>query len=416
MRSVLSVALLVALAPKAALAAPTDPLPAPLAPYHVVGRARAERAEVLAAHARAHASAQRPAIVGALDDPMIMGAVTNLPISLVGADVSLEVQQTFPLSSILSQRRRSALADVDRMRADTSRVALDVELEALAAFYMLAERRAVAIILDQQIVVVTELVTLARAHYAAGQGIQADVMRLENEVARLVAERSALDSEIRAAEAMLNTALAREPAAAIPQLTWRQDPGAPAPLDALLRTAIATRPELAGLRALRARADAEIDAAHALYGPTALVRAGPNYMLATGVGVMVLVGVSIPLWREKLSSGVEEANALSASARADLSAAERVVTGEIASNREFVLAQRTRYLALHGDIVPRADRVVASSLGSFAAGQAQMLPVLEATRDMREVRIAEAMAAARLGASWARLLRATGEIGSARTL
>ena len=182
MRSVLSVALLVALAPKAALAAPTDPLPAPLAPYHVVGRARAERAEVLAAHARAHASAQRPAIVGALDDPMIMGAVTNLPISLVGADVSLEVQQTFPLSSILSQRRRSALADVDRMRADTSRVALDVELEALAAYYMLGERRAVARILDEQIVVVGELVTLTRAHYAAGQGIQADVMRLENEV------------------------------------------------------------------------------------------------------------------------------------------------------------------------------------------------------------------------------------------
>ncbi len=405
-----------ALAPHAALAASTDPLPAPLAPYQVVDRARAERAEVLAARARAHASAQRPAIVGALDDPMIMGAVDNLPISMVGVDVSLAVQQTFPLSSVLSHRRRAATADIDRVRAETSRVALDVELEALAAYYMLGERRAVARILDEQIVVVGELVTLTRAHYAAGQGIQADVLRLENEVARLAAERAALDSEIRAAESMLNTALAREPAAVVPQLTWRLDPGAPAPLEALVRTAISTRPELAGIRAERARAEAEIDAAHSLYAPMALVRAGPNYMMATGVGVMVMVGISVPLWRGKLDAGVEEATAMSASARAELAAAERAITGDIATARELVLAQRTRYLALHGDIVPRADRVVASSLGSFASGQAQMLPVLEAARDLRDVRMAEAMAAARLGASWARLLRATGDRGVARNL
>lgn len=68
--------------------------------------------------------------------------------------------------------------------------------------------------------------------------------------ARFRSERRALDAEIRGAEAMLDTALARDPTAAIPQL-WNDEVNEPTALDALAGKAIANQPELAGARAER---------------------------------------------------------------------------------------------------------------------------------------------------------------------
>ena len=53
---------------------------------------------------------------------------------LGGADVSFTIEQQIPLSGIRGHRRASALADVDRLRADASRTTLDVGIQAANAF------------------------------------------------------------------------------------------------------------------------------------------------------------------------------------------------------------------------------------------------------------------------------------------
>jgi outer membrane protein TolC len=206
---------------------------------------------------------------------------------------------------------------------------------------------------------------------------------------------------------MLDTALAREPTASVPPLAWSDDLGEPPPLDALARKALGDRPELASARADRRRALAEVDVMRSMYGPMALVRAGPAYMMSEGTGMMAMVGISIPIWRESLGAGVSEAKAMAAMASADIDAMERMFVGNIAIARESVLAERTRLLAIQQDILPRARQVVASATGSFAAGQGPMLPVLDAARDLREIRMQEIMARTRLSTAWARLRRET---------
>ena len=75
-----------------------------------------------------------------------------------------------------------------------------------------------------------------------------------------------------------------------------------------------------------------------MYAPMAMVRTGPSYTMADGTGWMVMVGVSIPLWRDKLRAGVNEARAMVDMASADLEAMQRMIRGEATLARERVMA------------------------------------------------------------------------------
>src|ERR1044072_6087879 len=97
----------------------------------------------------------------------------------------------------------------------------------------------------------------------------------------------------------------------------------------------------------------------------AMVRTGPSYTMADGSGWMVMVGVSIPLWRDKLRAGVSEARTMVDMTSADLEAMQRMMRGEAVAARERVLAARERYLALKDNIVPRARQAIAPNLTAY---------------------------------------------------
>jgi AcrB/AcrD/AcrF family/Outer membrane efflux protein len=94
------------------------------------------------------------------------------------------------------------------LRADINRTTLDVGVQSAKAFLMLQERRRTATLVSEQIVFAREVVRAANARYAGATAPQSDLLRAEVEVARLEALARALVSEIRGAEAMLNTSLA----------------------------------------------------------------------------------------------------------------------------------------------------------------------------------------------------------------
>ena len=57
---------------------------------------------------------------------MFSPSLDHLPFMLGGADVSFTFEQQIPLSGIRGHRRASALADIDRLRAEANRATLDV--------------------------------------------------------------------------------------------------------------------------------------------------------------------------------------------------------------------------------------------------------------------------------------------------
>jgi outer membrane protein TolC len=413
-----SIAFTALLAGRTAAAEPVPPLPAPLDPAVVVRVAHEHRAEIASARARAFAAAQEPHVVAALPDPMVAAEVQHFPIPVRGGvNGNLTVQQEFPLSGVLGDRRRAAEADAARWSAETRRVTQDVALDALAAYFMLGERRGLGPVLDEQIALVEQLATIARAHLASGQAMQADVLRLDNERARLQSDRAVLDAQIRGSEGMLDAALARPPDAPVPPLAWVDDTSEPPAIALLVQEAFARRPELASARAERSRALAEVDVMRSMYTPMAVVKIGPDYMSyfempsgAAALGVMAMVGVTVPLWRDKLSSGVIEAQSMATMTTADIDALERSIAGAIANARENVAAERTRLMSVQREILPRARLVVESAIAAFGAGQGPMVSALDSARDLYEVRMQEVMDRARLGTAWATLRRETGEL------
>jgi outer membrane protein TolC len=391
-----------------AAAAQTPPvLPAPLSLGDVIRLASERRDEIQAARARTRAGEARPTIVSALQDPMISPSLDHLPFMLGGADVSFTIEQQIPLSGIRGHRRTSALADVDRLRAEASRTTLDVGLQAVNAFLMVQERRRTAALVTEQLSFARDVVSAANARYASGTAPQSDVLRAEVEVARLEAFARAVVSEVRGAEAMLNTSLALDADGPVPpfaSLAFAQ----PLPSWSAIKTALTSRPELLAGRAEIARAAADVEVMRDMFRPMATIRTGPSYTMAEGRGWMAMVGISLPIWRDKLHAGVAEAQAMRAMSEADLRAMTRMIEGDAAVALNQLQATRDRQTALTTDVLPRARMAIEPAVAGYTSGQLPLVSVIEAVQALWLVQADLIAADTELGLAWARLGRAIG--------
>lgn len=391
-------------------------VPDPLRLNDVAAIALDNRVEVAAAKARAEALAQRPAIVSALEDPMISAAIDHYPYenpmmeSGRRYNKSFTIEQKFPLSGIRGHRKEAARADAERAKALTAATKLDVVLDAQRNFLMLHERRRMKGIIEEQISLARQLVNTAANRYASGAGVQADVLRSEVEVARLLAEQQSLVAQIRAAEVMLNVSLGRPAQATIPTLQYQPNRAEPATEANVLDRASSSRPELGVGAAEVERAKAEVEVMRSMYKPMAMVRIGQATTMAEGAGAMFMVGVSIPLWRGSLDAGVSEAQAMQRMADADLEAMQRMVLGEVLAAREKVNAVRAQLQALESEVLPRSLVATDSALAGYASGKGSLVAVIESARALWGVQAELIMVESSLGEAWARLDRAMGTV------
>jgi cobalt-zinc-cadmium efflux system outer membrane protein len=293
-------------------------------------------------------------------------------------------------------------------------VLLDVVLDAQQAFFMLRERRRMAVVLNQQLQLARDLVSTAAARYAGGTGVQADVLRAEVETARLEAARRSLAAQTRAAEAMLNASMGRATGVPIGELEYGAPDQEPPPVERLQELATGRRPELRAGEAEVQRSAAEIEVMRSMYRPMATVRAGRASTMAEGAGAMLMIGVSVPLWRSALRAGVSEARAMERMANADLNAMQRMIEGEIATARAEVESARETLRSLETDIIPRAQMAVNAALSAYGAGQSTLVSVLEASRALWDARSELLMAETAASLAWARLDRAAGENAASR--
>jgi outer membrane protein, heavy metal efflux system len=384
-------------------------LPNPLGLEDVLTYGRAHRQEIVAARARASAAAERPAIVSALEDPMVMASVDHLPFMLHGVDASLMVEQRFPLSRVLGHRERAAAADARRVAAESKLVSQDVQLDAARSFLMLFERREMLRTIEPQLSLAREFVAATNARYSSGVGNLAEVYRAELEVSRFEAAIRTLQAEVVAAEAMLNTSLGRSPDAAVPPLAAISRTAEPRAWSAVRKAALRSRPELDVGRAELDRSQAEVSEMESMYWPMGVVRTGPAYTMSDGWGWMLTLGVSIPLQREALAAGVREAKAMGDMARADLAAMTRMVEGEAAMARSQVVAARERVLALQNELLPRARQAIEPSLAAYMAGTLPLVSVIEAVQTLWSIETELVSADFELGLAWTRLKRAEGQ-------
>ena len=378
------------------------------------------RAERLAA-----AVAVRAPQVRALPDPVAALKVFVLPVETrVGPQrVSLSIAQKLPWFGKLALRERIALLEAVAAEEEVERLRLERIEKLRRLIYELGFLAAQQDIVDSERVTLVRYERAAQALYAAGGGLQQGIVRIQAQITRtdtrlleLEERRARLASEINA----LRDRPAQEPipAIALPAV------GLPVPrLGELRQIADASRPVLAAARARISVAKARGELAEKDFRPDLTLglsftsvesredapgRANPPP--DNGDDIVALSGsFNLPIRRQKLEAGLEEAQSLRWAAEE----AERSLLAEIESaigDLETRIPLLVRHLnLLETVLVKQAQEALRSAETAYSTGKLNAVDLLDAEVVLFEVRIATERTRTDLAIAHAQLERAVGQ-------
>ncbi|NUQ94112.1 MAG: TolC family protein [Gemmatimonadaceae bacterium] len=292
----------------------------------------------------------------------------------------LQLMQMIPVAGKLRLAGRAASWE---SRAAAERVGdarWEARTQVAMAFYDLYRTDRSLEVADETRRLVADIARAARSMYAVGSGSQADVLRAQVEIARM-------DEDIVRMRAMRSAMAARLAVALTIEDTSFATPALPAfpealpSLDSLQRLALAERPMLrAGAAELRA-ADASTALADREIWPDVTV--GVQYGQQRGeMGTermgSLMIGASIPVFaRSRQLAMRDEAQAMRAMAAADLDAMRAETRGRVAERYADLLRAR-RLLALYETtILPQAQAAVTSALASYRVGGTTFMALLD---------------------------------------
>ena len=233
-----------------------------------------------------------------------------------------------------------------------------------------------------------QLEQIARAQVEAGKATLQDVLRTQIEQERLKTEIENLEDS--------RTPLWVQFKAALGLSADQPNPPLPAhfestPLDLtseqLFATALARNPRLQAMEAEVRAAETGIRLARTSrlpdfnLGLEADVKASP-------VMARPSLGVTLPIWRDKIAAELASAQGRKRAAEARLSAEQIQLAVEFA-DRSFMYREATRNLKLLAEsLLPKARQALEVARASYSAGQAEFINVQEAARALLEFELA----------------------------
>jgi len=326
---------------------------------------------------------QRPGQARALADPMLSLNYTNdgwkptlgsEPMTTLG----LLWIQDLPYPGKRRLRGDIAGRDADRSAQRLERARLDVVAEVKASYAGLLEARARLDLIATDDQLLRQIEGVVRARYSVGQGAQPDVIRVQIETTRLEQRRAerAADETVRLAE--LNGLVGR-PAGSPLETPARLGRGpAPPSLDGVLTEARERSPELREARLAIDAARLAVSLAERDYKPDFSVAAG--YMNRGGLPPMwqAGVGVTLPLHRSRIKSGVTETEASRRAAEQHLAALELQLRARTEERLARLRASKRLAELYEGGVIPQDLLGVEAALASYRVGAVPFVAVLEA--------------------------------------
>jgi outer membrane protein TolC len=211
---------------------------------------------------------------------------------------------------------------------------------------------------------------------------QIDAERLETEIANLEDSRSALLAEFKAA-------LGLKPSEANPPVPKQfASTELREPLDELWSVAVKRNPRLQRMAAEVRAAEAAITLARRSRRPDFSVGIEAD-VKANPVMFTPQLGVTLPIWRDKIAAQIAAAQAGKRAAEARLTAEEIDLAVEFAQ-RTFVLHESTRNVSLLSErLLPKARQSLEVARSGYAAGKSSYLDLTGAQRTLLEFQVAE---------------------------
>jgi outer membrane protein TolC len=338
------------------------------------------------------ASARYPQVTS-LDDPMFAGMIApaSFGSNAVEPGYRVEVSQKLPFPGKLRLRGQGAAAETSAAQNDVDDMRLRlIEAARLAFFDYYLVDRAIAVN-EESVRLLKEFKQNAEARYKTGLAPQQDIFQADVELGRQRERGLTLARVRKVAMARINTLQnvpANEPLPPAPQKLGNVS--RLPPLEHLQTLALAERPDL---KALQDRIRAE-QAALALalreYCPETEVLAaydtimgnGPSRDLAPQVGFRL----NLPVRLSRRHAAVAEAHAKIAQKQAELMSQVNQVQFQV-QEAHAQLVESERIVALYNkDILPAAEKNVKAAQAAYVTGKIPFLSLIEAERNVVNLR------------------------------
>ena len=359
--------------------------------------------EIRAARKEQEAASQRIAPAGALDDPMLEAGIINLPTSSFRFDREdmtmkmIGLSQRFPYPG-----KRGLRQDVAAREAESSgygyqetlnRVVREIRTACYDLYLVIESARLV----KKNKFILEQFLRIAETRYSVGQSSQADVLKAQTQLSKMLEELIKLARERPMFEAELNRALGRDASAPPPLPEAPQLRPVALPLQSLLEAAVRQRPQLLALQSTIARNEKMLDLARKDYYPDFDVRFsyGQRDNMPDGARrsdmINFTVAINLPVWRDnKLAPRVTEAQAM----REQASNMYRAMRNELAMKlRQQVAAAEQSQRAAHlyqTEILPQARLTVEAALAAYRVNRVDFMTLLDSQMTVLNAEISHA--------------------------
>jgi len=348
------------------------------------------------------ASIERITVARSLPDPVFtLGVdvqkgleedVANMVMALMGG-----VMMELPGPGKLRARAELQTGESKAQFARFQLASIEAALGARNAYYelFLVEQRVA--ITDSNLAFVRDIEESARRRSEAGLSKLQDVLQAESDGARLESDLANLKDERVALLAAWKSALGIAPTEVDPPTpeTYQFTPEDGAST-ATLAQVMENNPRLRIMQAEIKRAEAGIAVAYKSRVPDfslGLEAEAPRTIGAENPRDTVWkprLGVTVPIWRDRIAAEIAEAEAMKMAARADYSSEQLELAREFALN-SFRIREATRNLAvLRETLIPRQREIVELAQRGYQGGVTTFFELIEQQRRLLDLELMEA--------------------------
>ncbi len=355
----------------------------------LVATAVANNPELKSSQARWEMFRNRIAQARSLEDPMLMlkiqNGLVNSPLNFRRDSMTQKVigiSQQLPFWGKRGLKEEMAAKDAESYRWQVEERKLELVRMVKETYYQIYFTDKSLEIVDKNIRILDDFITLAETKYSVGQGAQQDVFKSQVERSKLLDMKISLEQERRSLETALNALLFRPPETAVgrvPDFEIR-----PIPLSAgnLRETAFERRPMIKSLQALIDKGEAGHKLARKEFYPDFNVSL--EYMqrepaMGSDGSDMYGLGVTfnLPMQRERRHAMVAEADSEVRMAGEELNGLRNTIDSGI-SDLLAKLEKREKLISLYKTgIIPQAEQSLESATIGYRVNKVDFLTLLD---------------------------------------
>jgi outer membrane protein TolC len=351
--------------------------------------------EILAARAKASASGFKVPQSMSLPDPMVMVGYQNEGTSRFTYNESPDSQYLFSASQQFffpgkrALKGEAASREAESLSASAKAVQLRTVVTIKELYYDLFFAHQSMDLIREKGVLLRKVEDAALARYAAGKGMQQDVLMAQTEKYMLFEREAMLKQRIQTLEALLNSTLGREQTAPLDRPSAPEFVPYSQALPELIAAAYENSPEVKAREKMVAATNAKVRVAEREYYPDITVTGnyglkGPAYENADMWSLSTTL--NIPLYyTTKQRPAVHEAEASLSEAKNELQTVKLRLAAAIREN--YAMLQTTeRLMELYRQgLNQKTHQDFQAALASYATGKADALTVLSRLKTIAEI-------------------------------